>query len=268
MWRLRNFESINDLEINRAKFSPMSFFWQSQKQLSESSGSISKRCDTGSVAISSPLRRIHRTDFNKGLALSPIPAFRSKFSRIGDLAPQEIMSFQNSHSDYICGVRKQGQICKNSIYCKKHHLCERIKVCRSKPLNELMRSESKNQRVFAKRRELAKSIHSCKSYWANKAYLDDRNETCTHTSCSNSRSGSCQTSPVLTAASEEEEVLGWKATLLKGSYLKRIAKTANVNTKDFLAYLFYRLECYEVLDVDIRVRELETRFDPLYARIL
>lgn len=246
----------------------MSFFWQSQQHLSDCKDLEPKQRDMKTIAISSPLRRIHRSNVDHVLALSPIPEVRSKFSRLGDLAPHEIISFQNSHSDYICGVRKRGQICKNSIYCKKHPLCERVKVGRSKSLQELMKSESKNQKVFAKRRELAKSIHNCKSYWADKEYLENGNKTCSHTSCSNSRNESRQTSPVLTVASEEEEVVGWRATLLKGSLLKKIAKTAGVNTKDFLSYLIYKLECYETLDVDIRVRELETRFDPLYARIL
>lgn len=246
----------------------MSFFWQSHPNLSNSNGLETRINDLESLAISSPLRRIHQSDFKNFLTLSPNPEVRSRFPRVEDIAPLEIISFQNNQSDYICGVRKKGRTCTNNIYCQKHSFCERIKVCRSRPLQELMKSESKNQRVFAKRRELAKSIQNCKSYWTEEENPNDKNKTCTHTSCSNSDYESGKTSPVLTANSEEEEDLGWKATLLKGSLLKKIAKRSGTNFQDFLSYLHYKLECYEILDVDIRVRELETRFDPLYARLL
>lgn len=241
----------------------MSFFWQSRRHLSKLNDLKIKRHNKETETISSPLRRIHQSGFEKVLALSPVPELRSKFLTPGDLAPQEIMSIQSRHTDYVCGVERKGRVCKNTLYCSKHTLFERKLVKRSKPLVELMRTECDNQTLYARRRKLAESFFNCKSYWIDQEQTDRGLKTCDHSSCSSSTSESYHVSPKVTSQSTIclKSENGWRSKLLKASYLKKITENAAINPDNVVSYLFYKLRSYESIDMDLRAREQEIRFE-------
>lgn len=46
---------------------------------------------------------------------------------------------------------------------------------------------------------------------------------------------------------------------MKDLFLKKISRCFN---NDAVAYLHYKLRCYEGIDIDVRARELEARYDP------
>lgn len=243
----------------------MSFFWQSQLHLPKLTpgGYTPNALESGT--ISSPLRRIHRPDSARVLALSPVPAVQSKYLCTENLEPNEIISVHSRHTDYICGVQKKGRVCKNSFYCRKHSFRERQKVRRSLPMVELMRRECRNRALFAKRRQVTKSLYSCKLYWADQHGNLDALRTCCHTSCSNSDTEkSAGNSPNVVSNSSicEEMDTQWAATLIKNSYIRKITKNVTCKPIEFASYLYYSLECYERLDLEIRVRELEARYEP------
>lgn len=241
---------------------PVSFFWQSQRHLPKFRSDSPKPNGTEAEAISSPLRRIHNPTSNRAMALSPIPEVLSKLPTIEDLAPHEIMTIQANHADYICGVTKKGHICKNGLYCTKHTLAERRGVRRSMPLLRLMKNEIQNRTFHAKRRARTKSFYNGKSYWLdNDPYSNDL-RTCFHSSCANTPEKEPVNSPHASLNSRVDgAVVSWKATLAKKSYLRKISRTSGENLLDFMSYVLYKLENYDTFEEELRIRELEVRWE-------
>lgn len=242
----------------------MSFFWQSQPHLPKLDAALGHQRSRDTGTISSPLRRIHHAQATKVLALSPVPEARAKFSGVAGLAPHEIMAVQADHTDYVCGVERRGRTCKNSLHCSKHAFGERRAVRRTRPLAELLYHEAQNRAEYAKRRRLVKFLYRCRTYWGDDDPYGDA-KTCIHTSCANTPDRDA--SPcVVSHNSTMKDTDGWRASLLTQSFLKRMSRGAADCRDDFVAYLFYRLDWYQLLDEDIRVREIEARFeDDTYA---
>lgn len=239
-----------------------SFFWQSQRHLSNVKDDLPKPNVNDSKAISSPLRRIHNPTSSRVLALSPVPEISSKLPTIEDLAPHEIISIQKNHTDYICGVARKGRICKNSLYCNKHTLAERRSVKRSMSLQKLMKNECQNRNSYAKRWAHAKSFYSGKNYWMDHNPYSNDMRTCFHTSCVNTPDSEATPSYAVSTNSRGEEYKAtWRATLIKKSYQKKLSRTSGENSLEFVSYILYKLENYDTFDEELRIRELEARWE-------
>ncbi|OBA23260.1 hypothetical protein METBIDRAFT_9544 [Metschnikowia bicuspidata var. bicuspidata NRRL YB-4993] len=217
--------------------------------------------------ILSPLRKLHRPGLileNTSSALPPVHSYDG-FDAVCNLTPSQILSIQEDQTDYICGVQTNAHVCRNSFYCRRHLLEQRMEVRRSLPLKCLMEEELKNVAWFRKRRVLTKLYHDCKSYWHKHPSASTTPMTCSRTSCVQNESN-VSSSPLCasvssynapgTAARIEEST----SSLLKKAFLKRLSRSADLHKDDIVSYLFYKLACYEEAGIDMRARELEARY--------
>lgn len=242
----------------------MSFFWHSRGHPSKPKHAPTTDKSLDKITITSPLRRIHRKD-TKVMALSPVASRGGNRNFTpGLLRPQDILSIHTTHTDYICGVVKKRHTCKNSLYCTVHTLQERLAVYRTKPLHELMKEECLNRALYAERRNLAKTVFRCKAYWTGNQFSEDMAATCSHSSCStkSSEHGFRESKHLSSlAAGKELTKTRWSGELVKKLFLKRLACSHNRSRDDFVSYVFYKLEGYEILELDVRAREIEARFE-------
>lgn len=198
--------------------------------------------------ISSPFRKLERSN-SRGRKNEFVA-----FEEILGLTPQEFLELHQSETNYICGVSKGRSLCKRSLYCTRHLFEERTKVERSSSLVLLMKQEIENRAFVERRRHLTEMYYECKAHWRTPL-------TCTRSSCETKLLLlRLRCSPLKVTPQSKNERHTSTFRLMKELFCAKLARTTGDRVPDMVAYLHYKLNCYESVDETIRARELEARF--------